>query len=56
VQTNLASSKGEARRLIEQGGVKINGEKVSDVQAEFELNGEKGFIIQVGKRKFLKII
>ncbi len=56
VQTNLASSKGEARRLIEQGGVKIDGEKVSDVQAEFELNAQSSFIIQVGKRKFLKII
>jgi tyrosyl-tRNA synthetase len=55
LQTNLAASKGEARRLIEQGGVKIDGEKVSNAQFEIELNAEKGLIIQVGKRKFLRI-
>ena len=31
VLTKLAASKGEARRLIDQGGISINGEKVSDV-------------------------
>lgn len=51
--TGLAASKGEARRLIEQGGVKINGEKASDSKAEVELNGE--LLLQVGKRKFLKL-
>jgi tyrosyl-tRNA synthetase len=55
LQTNLAASKGEARRLVEQGGVKIDGEKVSNAQAEIELDAEKSFMIQVGKRKFLRI-
>lgn len=53
VGTGLAASKGEARRLIEQGGVKINGEKVTSSSAEIDLNGE--LIVQVGKRNFLKI-
>jgi tyrosyl-tRNA synthetase len=53
LQTGMVESKGEARRLIEQGGVKINGEKASNTGAEIELNGE--IILQVGKRKFLKI-
>lgn len=52
-QTNLAASKKEAKRLIEQGGVKICGERVSNVKAEIELNGE--LVIQVGKRKFMKV-
>ncbi len=55
VQTNLAASKGEAKRLIEQGGVKINGEKVSNTQADIEINVEKDFVFQVGKRKFLRV-
>lgn len=55
VQTNLAASKGEARRLTEQGGVKIGGEKVSNVQADVELAVERSFVIQVGKRKFLRV-
>lgn len=56
LQTNLTASKGEAKRLIEQGGVKIDGEKISDTSAEIEVATEKSFIIQVGKRKFLKVI
>lgn len=54
-ETNLALSKGEARRLIAQGGVKIDGEKVSGAQTEIDLKTKKNFIIQVGKRKFLQI-
>jgi len=53
VQTNLAASKKEARRLIEQGGVKLNGEKASNTSAEIELKDE--ILLQVGKRKFLKV-
>jgi tyrosyl-tRNA synthetase len=53
LQTNLASSKKEAKRLIEQGGVKIGGEKISNTSAELDLKDE--ILIQVGKRKFLKI-
>lgn len=53
VQTNLAGSKGEAKRLIEQGGVKINGEKATNANGEIGLNGE--ILFQIGKRKFLKI-
>jgi len=58
VSIGLAQSKGEAKRLIEQGGVRImkgNGtEEVSSWQAEIVI--EKGMIVQVGKRHFRKII
>jgi len=50
----LASSKSEARRLIEQGGVSIDGERVSDANAP--LPDKKEFILKVGKRKFLKVV
>ncbi len=50
----LATSKGEARRLVEQGGVKINGEKATASNAEISID-ESGVVIQVGKRKFLKV-
>lgn len=53
VQTNLAASKGEAKRLIEQGGVKLNNEKVSNANSEISLTDE--ILLQVGKRKFLKV-
>jgi tyrosyl-tRNA synthetase len=53
VQSGLVESKGEAKRLVEQGGVKVGGEKASDTSAEIAVDGE--MILQVGKRKFLKI-
>jgi tyrosyl-tRNA synthetase len=52
-QLGLAASKKEAKRLIEQGGVKLSGEKVSDTGADIELKDE--LLIQVGKRRFLKV-
>ncbi len=51
--TQLAASKSEARRLVEQGGVSIDGEKVSDSKATITIT--KPIIVKVGKRRFLKI-
>ena len=50
----LAETKAEAKRLIKQGGVKVNGEKITDPMFKPDLTKE--LIIQVGKRKFAKII
>lgn len=50
----LAASRGEARRLIEQGGVSIDGERISDANAP--LPSKKEFVVKVGKRRFLKVI
>ena len=55
VQTNLAASKGEAKRLVEQGGVKIGGEKVSDAKADVSIISGEDFVFQVGKLKFLRV-
>jgi tyrosyl-tRNA synthetase len=53
-ETGLAASAGEARRLIEQGGVKINGEKAGNSNADIEIPAD-GILLQVGKRKFLRV-
>ncbi|MFV8830357.1 tyrosine--tRNA ligase [Alkalihalobacterium sp. APHAB7] len=53
VELNLLSSKSEARRMIENRGVKLNGEKVEDTG--FIVPITEGLIVQVGKRKFAKI-
>ena len=58
VETNLVTSKSEARRLIEQNGISINNEKVScvnDLITKESLN-ENFIIIQKGKKVFLKVI
>ncbi len=52
-EAGLVGSKGEGRRLIEQGGVKINREKISDPQLEIVL--KEPVLIQCGKRKFAKV-
>ncbi|MDO8654868.1 MAG: S4 domain-containing protein, partial [bacterium] len=54
VQCQLASSKGEAKRLLEQKGVKIDGKVVEDSNAPASIR--KGTVLQVGKRHFVKII
>lgn len=51
---NFVSSTSEAMRLIKAGGVKIDGEKISDAKKFISPNEQ--FVIQVGKRKFGKII
>ncbi|MFA4922785.1 MAG: tyrosine--tRNA ligase [Ignavibacteriaceae bacterium] len=51
---NFAPSKGEARRLVTQGGVTLDGEKITDISASVQLKPEN--ILKVGKRKFIKII
>ncbi|WP_121610038.1 tyrosine--tRNA ligase [Mesobacillus foraminis] len=53
VDLHLLKSKSEARRMIENRGIKINGNKVEDTQ--LQINVTDGLIIQVGKRKFAKI-
>jgi len=52
--TNLVPSKSEARRLIQQGGVTVNSQKISNVNENISLQNEN--IVKVGKRNFLKII
>ena len=54
VEAGLTSSKGEGRRLIQGGGVSIDGEKVEDPTLVY--NPEKEVVLKVGKRKFLKLV
>jgi tyrosyl-tRNA synthetase len=53
VAAGSANSTSEARRLIVQGGVKVDGSKIDD--PNLIINPSAGMIIQVGKRKFFKI-
>jgi len=53
VQAGLASSNSDARRLITQGGVKVEGEAQRDSKTVLEVGGEQ--LVQVGKRKFARL-
>lgn len=52
----LASSNGEARRLVEQGGVRLDDIVLHDPDAEFDPATLRGAVLQVGKRKFLRLV
>lgn len=53
VELKLQNSGGEARRSVQQGAVRMNGEKITDIQANIE--PKDGDVVQVGKRKFARI-
>ncbi len=55
VQVKAFSSKGEARRMVQNGGVKLAGEKVSDPMMEVKVSGSDQLLVQVGKRNFFKV-
>ena len=54
VSNQLVSSNGDAKRMIKQGAVKLDNEKVSDIFLKVSPDSEK--VLKVGKRKFLRII
>ena len=58
VKTGLVPSKSEARRAVQQGGVAVDGEKITDIYASFageDLNGE-GIVLKKGKKNFRKVV
>jgi len=52
-KAGIVTSNSEGRRAIQQGGVKVNGEKVSDENLELAATGE--YVLQVGKRRFARV-
>ena len=58
VKSGLVPSKSEARRAVQQGGVAVNGDKVTDIYATFageDLQGE-GVVLKKGKKNFRKVV
>jgi tyrosyl-tRNA synthetase len=55
VEVSLAPSMAEARRLIEQGGVRVEGERVTQTDVEIMLASGQSLLVQVGKRRFLRV-
>ena len=54
VELGFCASKGEAKRLMQGGGVKIDGEKISDMA--YSINFGESVVLQAGKRKFAKLV
>ena len=59
VSAGLCASRSEARRAVEQGGVTINGEKVTDIKTTYtpdDIKNAEEFVLKRGKKKFCKIV
>jgi len=52
----LAKSNSDARRLIEQGGIRIDGQRITDPELEVAVTDLPGKVLQVGTRKFVRIV
>ncbi len=52
----LAKSRGEARRLVQGGGVRLDNEKVSDVEAILEALPADGAVLRVGKKRAVRVV
>ena len=58
VKTELAPSRSDARRAVEQGGVSVADEKVTDIRTAYNADsfGADGLVVKRGKKKFVKVI
>ncbi|MBQ8606306.1 MAG: tyrosine--tRNA ligase [Clostridia bacterium] len=56
VQGGIAPSKSEARRLVQQGGVLVNDEKITDIGKTFTKEDIDGAVIKRGKKNFYKVV
>lgn len=56
MEMNVFASRGEAKRVIQQGGVYLDGERVSDISRELDIARPAEHVLKVGKRKFFKFV
>ena len=56
VELELAASRSEADRLLKQGGVELDGERISDVKKDVDFTQPREFLFRAGKKKFLRVV
>jgi tyrosyl-tRNA synthetase len=56
VDNGILPSRGEAKRLIRQGGISIDGQKIDDIGLNISLTQDESAVLRVGKRKFFRLI
>jgi tyrosyl-tRNA synthetase len=52
----LTSSVGEAERLVKQGAVEIDGQRIDDPRTEVDLSTARDFLLRAGKKKFVRVV
>ncbi|MBX9878712.1 MAG: tyrosine--tRNA ligase [Candidatus Obscuribacterales bacterium] len=56
VESKLTSGTGEAKRLIQEGAVRLDGEQVREPNAQVTISKPEGVVLQVGRRKFVRLV
>ncbi|MGD2294634.1 MAG: tyrosine--tRNA ligase [Candidatus Aminicenantes bacterium] len=56
VGRNILASRGEAKRLIRQGGVYLDGQRVEDIGLRLDMTQKDSIVLKIGKRKFFKLV
>jgi len=56
MELKIFPSRGEAKRVIQQGGVYLDGQRIDDINCQVEVSDKKEHVLKVGKRKFYKFI
>jgi tyrosyl-tRNA synthetase len=52
----LAPSVSEAERLVKQGAVEIDGQRIDDPRKEVDLSKPRDFLLRAGKKKFVRVV
>ena len=56
VGKNLLSSRGEAKRLIRQGGIYLDGQRIEDIDLNIDFQKKKEIVLKIGKKKFYRLV
>ena len=56
VNQNIFPSRGEAKRMVRQGGVYLDGQRIEDIAFKIDLRKKSDLILKIGKRKFYRIV
>jgi len=56
VERNILPSRGEAKRMVRQGGVYLDGRRVEDIESKLDFSRKNEYILKIGKRRFFKLV
>jgi tyrosyl-tRNA synthetase len=56
VERNILPSRGEAKRMVRQGGVYLDGRRVEDIESKLDFSKKNEYILKIGKRRFFKLV
>jgi tyrosyl-tRNA synthetase len=56
VLEEILGSRGEAKRMIRQGGISIDGDRIEDIELRLDFGEKPDYVLKIGKRRFFKIV